>query len=172
MAVDPVSIVDQRRRRSRLLALEVIKVLKCMGGSAHADAIVDAVSSRRRQQNRDVPERIGKTVRDVLSMFETGGKASEAINHPLFYRPFGSESHRWSLSQGAMGPDLSLNVIEEVEAILSESAAASHFPDGIETARRRMLSLLGDGSRCAPVDLMVLDELERRGDVARLRVRH
>lgn len=143
-----------------------------MGGAAHADAIVDAVSSLRRQQNRAVPERIGKTVRDVLSMFEAGGAAAEAINHPLFYRPFGPDSHRWSLRQGAVGPDLSLNVIEEVEEILSENAASRRFPEGIETARRRVLRLLGDGSRCAPVDLMVLDELERRGNVARLQVRH
>jgi hypothetical protein len=165
-------MADERRRRSRLLALEVIKVLQCMGGAAHADLIVDAVSSRRRQQNRDVPERLGKAVRDVLTMFEAGGGENEAVDHPLFFRPFGPDSHRWSLRQNAVGPDLSLNVIEEVEAMLSENAVSQRFPDGIETARRRMLSLLGDGSRCAPVDLMVLDELERRGTIARQHVRH
>ncbi len=172
MATNPVSMADQRRRRSRLLALEVIKVLQCMGGAAHADAIVDAVSSRRRQQNRDVPERMGKTVRDVLAMFEAGGGEVEAVDHPLFFRPFGPDSHRWSLRQDAIGPDLSLNVIEEVEAILSEGSVSPRFPEGIEGARRRMLAILGDGSRCAPVDLMVLDELERRGNMARQHVRH
>ncbi len=49
----------------------------------------------------------------------------------------------------------------EVEALIREHAATGSA-DAIEGVRREVLTMLSDGPRAAPVDLMVLDELRRR----------
>jgi len=165
-----VSMADQRRRKNRLLVLEVIKVLRAMGGAGHADTITEGVASCRRSQGREAPATLRTQVRDVLHLFESAGDDC-AVDQPLFYRPFGPTSHRWSLRHGAVSPDLSPHVIEEVEAILSLPASPSFSCERIEASRSRLLSMLSEGARTAPVDLMVLDELAQRAGSSQRRAR-
>ena len=54
----------------------------------------------------------------------------------------------------------------EVDELLREREACGS-PDAIEGVRRDVLTMLGEGPRAAPVDLMVLDELHRRAEALR-----
>ena len=57
-------------------------------------------------------------------------------------------------------------VIDEVDQLILEHGA-SGSADAIEGVRREVLTMLGEGPRAAPVDLMVLDELGRRAAALR-----
>ena len=57
-------------------------------------------------------------------------------------------------------------VKDEVDELLREREACGSA-DAIEGVRREVLTMLGEGPRAAPVDLMVLDELGRRASALR-----
>lgn len=94
MAVSRLNRSSPHQRRA--LAAEIAEALRCLGGAAHRDRVIEFVGAMRRCSGRPVDEQITLELAEAFDAYCDLGRRTGASG-AMFTLPFGPSSHRWAL---------------------------------------------------------------------------